>query len=64
MLMVEGGLAFLLLALGNASGWGCLLVGHEFLLVIEGTKLEPRESVGYRPSLTTSVIIHNVRKEH
>jgi hypothetical protein len=44
-----------LMALFDPSGWGCLLVGHEFLLVIEGLEVEPEESAGYRPSLAVSV---------
>nr|ACN33766.1 unknown [Zea mays] len=52
---MEGGLPFLLMALFDPSGWGCLLVGHEFLLVIEGLEVEPEESAGYRPSLAVSV---------
>jgi hypothetical protein len=56
---IEGGLPFLLMALFDPSGWGCLLVGHEFLLVIEGLEVEPEESAGYRPSLAVSVQLSN-----
>jgi hypothetical protein len=41
---MEGVLPFLLVTLCDASGGGCLLVGHEFLLVIEGVEVEPKES--------------------
>ena len=60
LLTMEGGLPFLLMALCDASGAGCLLVGHEFLLVIEGVvEVEPKESAGHRPSLAVSVQLYN-----
>ena len=60
LLTMEGGLPFLLMALCDASGGGCLLVGHEFLLVIEGVvEVEPKESAGHRPSLAVSVQLYN-----
>ena len=60
LLTMEGGLPFLLMPLCDASGGGRLLVGHEFLLVIEGVvEVEPKESAGHRPSLAVSVQLYN-----